>query len=303
MNFFKHTVLAFLLTAIANGAYAQQAQGVVIIGFDGFSAEGFNTIKHPNIDKLFADGVVSVTTRPVMPSVTLPNWTSHLTGSGPEEHGVTNNSWTVAKHELEPIDKDAAGYYPSIFKVLKEQIPNVKTAYYWNWLELVNSMNKKYLDESAFEEKDAYTQNYEKAINFMDANRKNPTLVFLYSVHTDHAGHGFGWMSPEYITAVEKADVAVGDLIKALQAKDLFKNTHFLLITDHGGINKGHGGTSMREMQVPWAAVGPKIKKLGLTDFYNSNKNTALVVAKLFNIKEDKLPKSWTGVAPKVIFK
>ncbi|MNR25547.1 hypothetical protein D3C85_1427060 [compost metagenome] len=56
-------------------------------------------------------------------------------------------------------------------------------------------------------------------------------------------------------------------------------------------------------MQVPWAAVGPKIKKLGLTDFYNSNKNTALVVARLFNVKEDKLPKSWTGVAPKVIFK
>ncbi len=164
-------------------------------------------------------------------------------------------------------------------------------------------MNKKYFDEFAFEEKDAYTQNYEKAINFMDANRKDPTLVFLYSVHTDHAGHGFGWMSPEYIAAVEKADVAVGDLIKALKAKDLFKNTHFLLITDHGGINKGHGGTSMREMQVPWAAVGPKIKKLGLTDFYNSNKNTALVVARLFDIKEDKLPKSWTGVAPKVIFK
>ncbi len=303
MNLFKHTFLAVLLIATVGRATAQQVQRVVIIGFDGFSAEGFKAIKHPNIDKLFADGVVSVTTRPVMPSVTLPNWTSHLTGSGPEEHGVTNNSWTVAKHELEPIDKDQDGYYPSIFKVLKEQVPNVKTAYYWNWLELVNSMNKKYLDESAFEEKDAYTQNYEKAINFMDANRKDPTLVFLYSVHTDHAGHGFGWMGPEYIAAVEKADVAVGDLIKALQAKDLFKHTHFLLITDHGGINKGHGGTSMREMQVPWAAVGPKIKKLGFTDFYNSNKNTALVVAKLFNVKEDKLPKSWAGVAPKVIFK
>lgn len=62
-----------------------------------------------------------------MPSVTLPNWKSHLTGSGPEEHGIVNNSWTIDKHELMPLDTDAEGYYPSIFKLLKEQVPNIKT--------------------------------------------------------------------------------------------------------------------------------------------------------------------------------
>ena len=54
------------------------AQRVVILGLDGFSAEAFNKIKHPHIDQLFAQGVISVTTRPVMPSITLPNWTQPL---------------------------------------------------------------------------------------------------------------------------------------------------------------------------------------------------------------------------------
>lgn len=277
------------------------AQRVVVIGLDGFSTEGFRTAKHPHIDSLFAKGVLSLTTRPVMPSVTLPNWTSHLTGAGPEENGVTSNSWTLTKHELEANDKDVDGYFPSIFKVLKEQVKGIKTAYYYNWAELINSMNPKYMDEVSFEEKDGYQKNYAAAVNFMVANRAQPQLVFLYSVHTDHAGHSFKWMSAPYIGAIEEADRAIGQLMTQLKQKDLFKDTYFLLITDHGGKGNGHGGLSMEEMQVPWAITGPKIKGVGETQIFNSNKNTAKVIAQIFQIKA--LPKSWTAQLPEGIFK
>lgn len=287
------------LTTLSLTAVAQKR--VLIIGLDGFSAEGFKAIKHPNMDKMIADGVLSLTTRPVMPSVTLPNWTSHLTGSGPEEHGVTSNSWTVKKHELQAIETDQDGYYPSIFKVLKEKVPHVKIGYYYNWAELINSINKKYLDEVSFEENDGYASNYQKAFDFVVKYKSEPTLVFLYNVSTDHAGHKYKWMSPEYIKAVEDADVAIGGLLDKLKAEKLYTNTHFILMTDHGGIGNGHGGTSMSEMQVPWAITGPQIKKLGLITEPNSNKNTALVIAHIFGCKD--LPKSWTGVAPQSIFK
>ena len=163
-----------------------------------------------------------------MPSVTLPNWTSHLTGFGPEEHGVTSNSCTVEKHELAPIDSDAEGYYPSIFKVLKEQVPHVKTAYYYNWAELINSMNKKYMDEVSFQYHDKYDSNYPKAYEFIVQNQKDPELVFLYSVHTDHAGHNYGWMSPQYIAAIESADSAIGGFLDKLKAAHLYKKNLFL---------------------------------------------------------------------------
>lgn len=277
------------------------AQRVVVIGLDGFSAEGFNKIPHPNIDKLFLKGLISINTRPVMPSVTLPNWTSHLSGAGPEEHGVTSNSWTVGKHELQAIDTDKEGYFPSIFKVLKEAKPETKTAFYYNWAELINSINKKYLDVASFEENDGYVKNYAAAEKFILENKKSPQLVFLYSVRVDHAGHGFKWMSPEYVDAVIDADKAIGGFIKNMEDNNLFKDTYFLLITDHGGKGTGHGGVSMEEMQIPWAITGPKIKPSGITQIYNSNKNTSKVIAEIFGIKN--LPASWTAILPIGILK
>ena len=292
----------FLLTITYSTVTAQnKPTRVLILGLDGFSAEGFKVAKHPNLDRMIADGVLSLTTRPVMPSITLPNWTSHLTGSGPEEHGITSNDWTLEKHTLTPIDTDQDGYYPSIFKVLKDKVPGVKTAYYYNWKELINPINKKYLDEVSFEKDDQYQANYAKAYDFIVKNQKQPTLVFLYSVHTDHAGHGYGWMTPQYIKAIEDADIAIGKLLDQLKTAGLYKSTHLLLITDHGGINKNHGGVSMNEMQVPWAITGPQIKKRGLSTEFNSNKNTALVLARIFGVKET--PGSWTGAIPQGIFK
>lgn len=83
----------------------------------------------------------------------------------------------------------------------------MKTAFYYNWLNLVYPYNQRYLDEVSFLKNDAYVPNYEKALDFLAENRRNPTLVFLYSVHTDHAGHKYKWMSPEYIRSIEEADV------------------------------------------------------------------------------------------------
>ncbi|MGN7787579.1 alkaline phosphatase family protein [Niabella sp. 22666] len=296
----KHLLLS-LFIIVAAFYHNALAQRVVILGLDGFSTEGYKSIKHPHIDELFKNGVLSLTTRPVMPSVTLPNWTSHFTGSGPEEHGVTANTWTLQSHTLKAIDTDPDGYYPSIYKLVKEQVRGVKTAFYYNWAELINSTNTRYLDDRSFQHQDGYDSNYTRAIHFIDQNKKSPLLVFLYSVHTDHAGHGYGWMSKEYISAVEKADSAIGHFVNELKLKNLYKDTYFLLITDHGGINKGHGGVSMQEMQIPWAITGPTIQKKGLVDFYNSNKNTSLALAQIFRLK--KIPSSWTGITPEGIFK
>ncbi len=290
-------MLLFLLTCTN-----LNAQRIVVIALDGFSTEGFKGSKHPNLDKLFDKGLITLSSRPVIPSVTLPNWTSHLTGQGPEEHGITANNWTLSKHPLKAIEIDTDGFSPSIFKLLKDKKPNAKTAFYYNWAELINPINQKYLDEVSFEEDDKYKNNYAKALKFIGENKNGPTLVFLYSVHVDHAGHGYGWMSPEYIAAIEEVDVEIGKFVQKLKDQNLYDDTYFLLLSDHGGIAKGHGGVSMNEMQIPFGITGKKIKNLGMTDaFFNSNRNTSWILAKIFGIKD--LPKSWTGIAPTEMFK
>ena len=278
----------------------KKSRRVVLLSLDGICVAGFQQAKPPNLDALLASGVLSLDTRVVMPSVTLPNWTSHLTGSGPEQHGVVDNGWTLAKHKLPSVETEADGYYPSVFKVLKEANPHIKTAFYYNWLNLIYPYNQKYLDEVSFLKDDAYLPNYAKAFDFLVKNREEPTLVFLYSVHTDHAGHKYKWMSPEYIRSIEEADVEIGKLIDKMKQEDLYDDTHFMFLSDHGGIEYGHGGVSTDEMIVPWGITGPRIAKGIKMKEANNTVNTASVILRLFQVEQ---PLCWTGEVPASIFK
>ncbi|GAB2991678.1 alkaline phosphatase [Cyclobacterium sediminis] len=271
-----------------------------MLGIDGFSLEGYQQAKTPNIDALFADGVISIETRTVMPSVTMPNWTSHLTGGGPEQHGVFGNGWEKEDHSIAPQEMDKEGYYPSIFKIVKDHVPNIRTAFYFNWKSLIKPFNKHYLDEYRYEEDDRYDQNYQAAMDFLVSHQDVPTLIFLYSVHVDHAGHGHEWMSPEFITAIEEIDVKIGEFVNQLKNEGLYEDSNFLLFTDHGGIGKSHGGTSVQEMIVPWMIKGPEINKAVELKSPNSNANTTAVVAKLFGIEDT--PESWIAKVPSGIF-
>lgn len=286
-----------LLTSLTISAKPKR---VIMIALDGISVEGYQKANTPNLDALMAEGALSLTTRVAMPSVTLPNWTSHLTGSGPEQHGVVNNGWKIDKFVLPAVETDTEGYYPSVFTILKEEMSEIKTAFYYNWINLFYPYNKKYFDEVSYLEKDEYIPNYQKAINFIARNQDKPTVVFLYSVHTDHAGHRHKWMSPEYIHSIEEADVQIGKFINEMKEKGLYKDTHFMFLSDHGGINNGHGGVTTNEMIVPWGITGPKIKKGFKIKEPNNTVNTASVILRLFKIKQ---PLSWTGEVPESIFK
>lgn len=286
-----------LLTSLTISAKPKR---VIMIALDGISVEGYQKANTPNLDALMAEGAFSLTTRVAMPSVTLPNWTSHLTGSGPEQHGVVNNGWKIDKFVLPAVETDTEGYYPSVFTILKEEMSEIKTAFYYNWINLFYPYNKKYFDEVSYLEKDEYIPNYQKAINFIVRNQYKPTVVFLYSVHTDHAGHKHKWMSPEYIRSIEEADVQIGKFINEMKEKGLYKDTHFMFLSDHGGINNGHGGVTTNEMIVPWGITGPKIKKGFKIKEPNNTVNTASIILRLFKIKQ---PLSWTGEVPESIFK
>lgn len=288
------------LSAEVNNANAARAKRIVLLSLDGICVDGFKQAKTPNLDGLLAEGALSTETRVVMPSVTLPNWTSHLTGSGPELHGVVDNGWEITKFKLPAIETDSDGYYPSVFEVLKKELPTMKTAFYYNWKELIYPYNKKYLDEHSYLENDAYVPNYNKALAFLKENRKNPTLVFLYTVHTDHAGHNHKWMSPEYIRSIEEADVEIGRFLDQMKRENLYNDTHFMFLSDHGGIEYGHGGVSTNEMIVPWGIVGPGIAKGLRMSEPNNTVNTASLLLHLFKVKQ---PLCWTGEVPMSIFK
>lgn len=292
-------VISFFMILPFSAYSRSKAKRVVLISLDGISVPGFKDANTPNLDALLAEGSLSLSTRVVMPSVTLPNWTSHLTGSGPEQHGVVDNGWQIDKKKFPAVEADEKGYYPSVFEVMKKNVPECKIAFYYNWVNLIYPYNNKYFDEVSFLENDGYIENYEKAFNFILNNKDFPTLVFLYSVHTDHAGHSHKWMSDEYIKSIEDADVQIGMFLDKMKKEGLYEDTYFFFLSDHGGIEYGHGGVSVDEMIVPWGIVGPKVKK-GIIDEPNNTVNTASTILYLFDVKQ---PLSWTGEIVKSVFK
>jgi phosphopentomutase len=113
-------------------------------------------------------------------------------------------------------------------------------------------------------------------------------MFFIHLADPDLAGHEKGWMSRSYLHALESTDRAIGTLVKGFHDLGLYKQTAFIITSDHGGHDKTHGTTSHEDMTIPWIAAGPGIKSgceikrdvslmdtaatimrtLGVTDYY-----------------------------------
>lgn len=189
---------------------------------------------------------------------------------------------------------------PSVFSVLKAQ--GVKTAFHYNWAQLIPSYNPKDFDATNCVEDVAYEQNFDKAFDFISAHRDERQLVFLYDVHTDHVGHSSGWMSQAYLTAIEESDRAIGRLLSRMAGAGLLAGTHFLFLADHGGHSYGHGKRQPTDEIVPWGIVGPGIRRnhlLGADTVWNCTVNNAPIILKLFGVEQ---PAHWVGKVPEGIF-
>lgn len=276
-----------------------RAKRVLVMTFDGIRPDALKQASTPNIDALIKEGSASMSTRDVMPSITLPNYTSHLLGAGPEVHGVTDNGWKINEHSLPAVVRDEDGYFPSVFSVLKKGVPGIKTAFFHDWENLIYPHNPKSFDKALCMEDTKYPELWDAAVEYIKENADSPQMVFLYTVWTDNIGHQYGWMTPEYIKAIEDCDVQLGKVVEKLKAAGLYEDTHIMFISDHGGVGRGHGGCTVEEMNVPWVIAGPGIKKGFTITEPNNTVNTAATVLRLFGVRQ---PLCWTGEVPNSIF-
>jgi len=282
------SIILLLLTGCNKQHSGKRANMVILIGIDGMSVKGFQNAKTPNLDTLFRNGAISLNTRAVMPTVSAPNWGSHLLGAGPEQHGITANGWTTDNHTVEPTVKDDGGYFPSVFSLIREKIPEAKTGFFYDWEALGDLYNLSTIDKVEFSGN--YEETFQKAIPWII--EKEPEFSFLYIGHPDEVGHHYEWHSPEYYQALEEVDDALGKFFSDLKKSDLWNNTHIMVVTDHGGVGHGHGGLSMAEIEVPWIISGPGIIKDKLIEQPNDVYNTASTIAWLFHLRQ---PEAWTG--------
>lgn len=66
---------------------------------------------------------------------------------------------------------------------------------------------------------------------------------------------------PNTYAKLKELDGYIGQIIQATKDAGTFDQTIFIITADHGGINKGHGGKTMNEMETPFIICGKNIKK------------------------------------------
>src|SRR5215472_12816067 len=108
-------LLAWLPASHAQPADSSPLPHFAVIGVDGLSIDGIRNTRSPHLHKFLEIAAWTFEARAVMPTLSSPNWESIITGSGPEQHGITSNGYLKDRIELKPVCVDAQGKFPTIF--------------------------------------------------------------------------------------------------------------------------------------------------------------------------------------------
>jgi len=176
-------------------------------------------------------------------------------GTGPELHGYTE--WGSRTPELPSKVIGNYGLFPGIFGQMRLKYPQAETGVVYSWEGIGYLYEKDAVNFNKFEKDDdklvmQTTSQYLK--------EKKPVLSFIYFSQPDGAGHSIGWDSPEYFEACKQIDAYVGEIMQVLKDAGMYDDSVVIFTADHGGVEKGHGGKTMQEMQVPYIVWGRSVK-------------------------------------------
>lgn len=212
---------------------------ILHICIDGLRPDAILPLSAPCINRLMEEGRSTRQAQTVMPSVTLPCHNSMFRSVPPERHGITTNRFM-------PLARPV----PSIIDHVKSK--GLKTGMFHNWSELRDLAEPWNIDVVGMNSYNKSGEGDTEVLRLaLDAlHRHAVDYSFVYFGHVDSAGHQFGWMSDGYMAAVQHADACVNELLETLTAKD--PALKVLLLSDHGGHDRGHGLDVPEDMTIPF---------------------------------------------------
>ena len=263
------------------------AKHVILIGSDGFGAYAFNDkAKIPNLRNMMQNGSYSLKARAVLPSSSAVNWASMIMGSGPELHGYTE--WGSQTPEIPSRIIDTDSMYPSIFNLIDKQIPDTKKGVAYTWEGIKYVFENSLVDLNYNGKSD--TETLEKALEFI--TNEKPIFTFIHFDEPDITGHSIGHDTKEYYQAIEKIDTLVGTISETLKKENMIDDSVIIFSSDHGGLEKGHGGKTLLEVEIPWIIYGKNISAKGKLDKSIVTYDTAATIAHILNLD---IPDFWRG--------
>lgn len=245
MPSFRRVFALLLAVSFSWHAAAGQKPRVILISVDGLRPDAITAETAPNMAALRDAGAHAERALNDLPSVTLPNHTSMLTGVSSEVHGVLVNT-TIPGHTKTPTVfhfTHNAGLRCAFFAT-KEKL---------NYLAPPDDV------ETTFNDADMAKTTSELLTQL---SATGPDLIFLHLREPDSTGHAKKWMSPEYLEAVGRSDEQIGRIREAVGA-DLSdgagRPTYIIITADHGGDGLSHAVNIEQNRRIPWIVAGPGI--------------------------------------------
>ncbi len=267
------------------------AQHVVLIGFDGWGSYCMDSVKMPHTRKLMSEGCYTLKKKAILPSISSPNWSVLFCGAPMEFVGWYANGNTP---NLEQPYLNERGHFPSIFTVLHEQYPSSQTICIHQWSGIKPLIDPDVVDICVRKGEAEITP---LACSYIKSMQ--PEFMALVYDHPDYEGHNIGHDTPEYHAKMEVLDGYVGEIILALQQAGIYDDTIIILTSDHGGINKGHGGKTLEEMDTPFIIAGKNVRKGGEFGQPMVQYDVASTIAEIFGLRD---PDCWRGKSMSHVF-
>ncbi|HTN69337.1 MAG TPA: alkaline phosphatase [Dysgonamonadaceae bacterium] len=232
---------------------------VILIGFDGMSANSLkNGVDMPTYRSMMKEGSYTLKNRSVLPSSSAPNWASIFMGAPPELHGF--NTWGSEKPDFPSRELTENNLFPDIFYLIRQVKPKAEIGHIYEWGGMYYLADNKSIDYirqatlSGIDIKNAVAP----AVEYITS--KKPNFLAIIFDEPDGVGHREGWESETYINMLNHLDNALQVILDAVQEAGMMDETVFVLVSDHGGKDKGHGGPTLDEMETPIVFYGKGIK-------------------------------------------
>jgi predicted AlkP superfamily pyrophosphatase or phosphodiesterase len=226
----------------------------------------------PSLLALMQTGAYTLNAQTIFPSATLPAHASMITGLCPSKHGVTWNDYI-------PENGFAQGF--DLFDLA--HAAGLKTVMY------VGKEKLRQLTEPASTDIFVYINDRDQLLANFPVDFQ---LMFIHFPTADWMGHEYGWLSPEQLSVLFRADQALNKLLMALDSNGLRAETLLIITSDHGGHKTTHGSRLPEDMTIPWIISGPGVIPGQLTISVQTM-DTAATAAYALGLP---IPAEWDGI-------
>jgi predicted AlkP superfamily pyrophosphatase or phosphodiesterase len=211
-------------------------------------------------------------------------------GASPELHGFVK--WDSKTSEIPARTVSHYGMFPSVFGLLRDANPKAEIGYVYEWggMQYLAEMQAMNFSKEITNHESQPDTIVKVACDYILHSK--PTLFAIIIDQPDHVGHQAGHDTPEYYEELKVLDGYVERIVQSTKDAGIYEETIFIITSDHGGINKGHGGNTLLELETPFIISGKGIKK-GL-HFGESMMqfDVASTIAYIFGLKQ---PQVWIG--------